>query len=802
MVLLEAAIGLVLILGLILVIYQLHALKRRQPEMMATTQRIRELEDLLGTIPDPLLIIDRDGNCLEEYPASDKTRARSVISQASTEEQDAFQAKLQTAIDQGIRVHQPLHHDGSTLLADIWPLSATGKKPTAAAVCLRDVTDLEHSANQVDTLAARNQAILRSAMDGFFIVGEDYRFLEVNEAFCRMIGYSADELLRMKITELEIKEPARGLGDSSPLRTGLHQFATAHRHRDGHVIRLETSVIVLRDHGQKILVGFARDVTERIRSEEALERLSRQNKLILDSAAEGIYGVDTQGRFTFANPAAARMLERDVNEMIGQMAHELMQHGQGDSRIHGSADCRVCRAMHEDVVQHIGDETFHRRDGGSFPVEFVSSPIREHGELTGTVVVFRDISERRRAEEERCQLEVRFQQTQKLESLGILAGGLAHDFNNLLLSILCNASLATEHLPTESKVRKQLEKILKAGRRASELTRQMLAYSGQASYDVQTLELNELVSEVVDFMHAALPKLVTLHIELEPELPLIKADNAQLQQVIMNLLINAAEAVGDRSGDVTVSTLLFKLGAEQFGHNFVGYDLPPGEYVGLCVRDSGCGMSPETQARIFDPFFTTKSTGRGLGLSALLGIVRAHRGAVRVHSREQHGTRFTVLFPAAADAVHERLPQQPPTTLRADATVLVVDDEEDIRDVVQAVLESRGMRVLLAEDGPQGVACFRDNADDVDVVLLDMTMPGMSGEEVFRQIVAMRPDARVILSSGYSEQESLARLEDGRLAGFVHKPYTAQVLLSQIGAAIQKPAGTGVLVDSKMVNTS
>lgn len=785
MIVLEVVLGVVVLGGFGLVLYKLHGLKREWSNAPVSPSHVREIEDLLATIPDPLVVVDRDGNCLEEYPATSKTRARYILDGASDAERAAFHEQLHKAIEESRRVQQPFHVDDRTLVAEIWPLPASRERTAAAAICLRDVTEQEVSANKLDKLAARNRAILRSAMDGFFVVGEDYRFLEVNDAFCRMTGYSAAELLRMRITDLEVKKPAQGRADASPLRTGLHQFATAHRHRDGRVIRLETSVIVLRDEGKRILVGFARDVTERIRAEETLERLSHRNKLILDSAGEGIYGVDIDGEFTFVNPAAARMLGWDVAELIGGFAHEVVRRGRREAGVRQVEQCPVCRALRDGIVQHGTDEVFVCQDGTRFPVDFVSSPIREHGELTGAVVVFRDISDRKQAEDERRQLEARFQQTQKLESLGMLAGGLAHDFNNLLLSILCNASLATEHLSAGSKVRAQLEKIVKAGRRASELTRQMLAYSGQASYDVHPLTLNELVAEVTDFMHAALPKLVNLQLELEPQLPLIKADNAQIQQVIMNLLINAAEAAGERPGNVIVSTSMYPLGAEQASPPFIGHELPAGEYVCLRVRDTGCGMSPETLARIFDPFFTTKSTGRGLGLSALLGIVRAHHGAVQVVSHEWQGTTFTVLFPPALDAVSPALPQAAPASPRAGSTVLVIDDEEDIRDVVQSVLESRGVRVLLAEDGPQGVEQFRRHAGEIDVVLLDMTMPGMSGDSVYRKIVGIRPDARVILSSGYSKQEAFARLDDAHMAGFVHKPYTAQALIDTIGAAMK-----------------
>jgi PAS domain S-box-containing protein len=770
--------------AVLLSLRELRALRRRSASAGHDRRRVAELEELLAIIPDPLIVLDYEANYLDEYPATNKTRARGILESVSEVERAALREQLRAAIDSQRRQFHRFQLDGRTIMAEILPLRPVPERPAAAAVCLRDITEQQESAARLDRLAARNRAILRSAMDGFFVVDQNQRFLEVNDAFCRMTGYRAAELLGMRITDLEVKEPPQDRATISPLRTGLHQFATAHRHRDGHIIRLETSVIVLRDEDRKILVGFARDVTERLRAEEALERLSHQNKLILDSAAEGIYGVDTSGRCTFANPAAARMLGWEVSDLIGRSSHELVRHGRLTSDVNPDDNCTICSAVRKGAVQHGSNEVFIRKDGSTFPIDFVSAPIREQGRLTGAVVVFRDISERQRAEEERRQLEVRMQQAQKLDSLGMLAGGLAHDFNNLLLSVLCNASVAMERAPANSDLRGHLEKIIKSGQRASELTRQMLAYSGQAAYDVHPLALSELVEEIADLMRAALPKTVNLQLELANDLPMIQADGSQLQQVIMNLLLNAAEAIGHQPGTVVARTELRPRLANELDAAFIGHPLTPGQYVCLEVADTGCGMSTDTLARIFDPFFSTKAKGRGLGLSALLGIVRSHHGAVRVTSTVGRGTTFTILFPPAVGTIRRPVSRLQCTTLPVSSTVLVVDDEEDIREVVQTILESRGARVLTASDGVSGIELFRRHADEINVVLLDMTMPGMGGETVLQRILDIRPDARVILSSGYSEQEALAHLDGHRMAGFVPKPYTAQALIDSIGSAL------------------
>jgi two-component system cell cycle sensor histidine kinase/response regulator CckA len=770
---------------IVLVLLELRRLVRAQHENGLERRQVRQLQEVLSAMPDPVLVLDSKGRCVEGHPAaSDKGPA--LLHELPEPQRAALYERVATAIKQDQACCQRMALDGRSVMAQIVPLVGGGDQ---AAVWLRDFTDQEASTTRAGKLATRNRAILRSAMDGFFVVDESYRFVEVNDSFCRMTGYSSDELLQMKITDLEVKEPANRRADVSPLRTGLHQFATAHRHRDGHIIRLETSVIVLRDDDRKILVGFARDVTDRLRDQERLEQLSRQNKLILDCAAEGIYGVDLEGRISFANPAAARMLGWEVHELIGMCAHELLRHGRAQPAPLLADGCPICEAVRGGIVRQGADALFRRKDGTEFPVDFVSSPIRQHGQLTGAVVVFRDTSERKRAENERRQLEARIQQAQKLESLGMLAGGLAHDFNNLLLSVLCNASLAMECLPQHSDAHGFLDRIVKSGRRASELTRQMLAYAGHARYDVQPLALNPLVEEIADLMRAALPKQVKLDLQLAPDLPLVEGDASQLQQILMNLFMNGSEAIGPQAGTVCARTYLRTMTAAELAGDYIGHGLAPGAYVCLEVTDTGCGMGPAVLARIFDPFFTTKTTGRGLGLSALLGIVRSHHGAVRVSSALGQGTTFTLLFPPAARNASQDTLHQPVTELPAGATVLVIDDEEDIREVVQAVLESRGARVLTAKDGAAGIEQFRRSAGDINVVLLDMTMPGIGGEAVLEEILSIRPSARVLLSSGFGEEQTLSRLRDRRAAGFVPKPYTAQALVDRIGAALNSCDG-------------
>ncbi|MEW6252635.1 MAG: PAS domain S-box protein [Planctomycetota bacterium] len=635
----------------------------------------------------------------------------------------------------------------------------------------------EQRVAELERLAARNAAILQNAMDGFFVLGQDYRFQEVNDAFCRMTGYTTAELQTMKMTDLEVAAPP---GAGAPqLRTGLHHFATAHRHKDGHTIQLESCVIVLRDGTERKLVGFTRDVTERHRAELALRASETKYRNLVESSRDLIWALDAAGNWTFANAAARAIYGCDPDELIGRSVLDFVRPERRAHARQALEQLRAGGARQRFDTEHV------RKDGRTVYLTVDILPVLdERGHVTGFTGTSIDITYRKEAEAERERLEGQLRQSQKLESLGVLAGGVAHDFNNLLVGILGNASLALEQVPPIAPVRRLLERVVRAGRRATELTQRMLAYAGRASCDVKPMDLGPLIREMADFAAAGVPKNVALQVETADNLPLINADSSQVQQIIMNLLINAAEAIGERGGTVQVRTSVECLDAARISAEYAQFDLAPGPHVLMEVRDDGCGMPPETLSRIFDPFFTTKFKGRGLGLSAILGIVRAHHGAITVASAAGVGTTFRVLFPATDGRPAPVTGERHVPILRRGATVLVIDDEEEIRDVVEAVLASRGLTVLCAADGQRGLALFRAHRDAIDAVLLDMNMPGMSGEEVFAALRAEKPDVRVIVSTGYSEQEAALHFADAPLAGFVHKPYTASALVEKIGTAI------------------
>jgi signal transduction histidine kinase len=388
------------------------------------------------------------------------------------------------------------------------------------------------------------------------------------------------------------------------------------------------------------------------------------------------------------------------------------------------------------------------------------------------VAVEREIQE---AEDrrERRNLEEQLRHAQRLESLGVLAGGVAHDFNNILTGILGNASLATEIVPVGNEVRPLLDAVVSAAEHAAVLTRQLLAYAGKGQFVVEPIDLSALVRSTHSLLRMSVSRNIRLRFDLQEGLPKLMADRGQIEQILMNLAINASEALGQvAAGEILISTGFHDLDGGADPKNVAGNGVERGTYVWLSVTDNGPGIAPGVQAKMFDPFFSTKFTGRGLGLSAVLGIVRAHRGALHVDSEAGRGARFTVQFPAtvlaapAASATQARRALEP-----LSGVVLVIDDEEIVRKTASVVLQQHGLSVVLAENGSEGVEVFRRMGERVAAVLLDLTMPVMSGEATLRAIRKIRPEVPVVISSGYSEQDARERLQTSENVRFLQKPY-------------------------------
>ncbi|MDO8544926.1 MAG: CHASE domain-containing protein [Opitutaceae bacterium] len=459
--------------------------------------------------------------------------------------------------------------------------------------------------------------------------------------------------------------------------------------------------------------------------------------------------------------------------------------------LNGTVHFRDC--VHPDDLQRVREATRGAlHDGSDIEVEYrirhrsgeekwVLSRGRGGYSAEGRRDIFEglaiDITAQKNAEAARLGLERKLLEGQKLESLGLLAGGIAHDFNNLLSTILGNATLARLSLPGNSAVEPQLSAIENASLRAAELCRQMLAYAGKGQFVIEPTDLTAMTEELLPLLKISVARQATLTLNLPKDLPAVLADATQLRQIVMNLVLNAADAIGDRGGEIILTAGMMHADHAMLAGCVAGAALPGGDYVYLEVRDTGCGMTPEVMAKIFDPFFTTKFAGRGLGLAAVLGIVRGHKGALRVTSAPGHGSSFRLLLPpVAAVARPLATPAASGGRWRSSASVLVVEDEELVRLVVMDTLKTFGLKPHGAADGAAAVDIFREKSRDFDLVVLDLLMPGLSGEQTLERLRAMRADVPVLLMSGYSEGDILGRVGGaGRLA-FLAKPFTRDAL--------------------------
>lgn len=655
--------------------------------------------------------------------------------------------------------------------------SADGKV-TRLFGSLQDITERK----EIEAALTKNERFLQTIIDTepecIKLLDIDGNLLMMNRAGLAMIDADSFEQVQGQSVCPLITEPYRDAFIALTKQVfqgipGTLEFETIGL--KGRHVWLETHAIPFRNENGEIasLLGITRDVTERKKSVKDLQNSEAKFSAIFHASPDSI-NINRLDDAVFV----------DVNEgftaMLGYSAEDVIGKSSTAMGIWVNVEDRARLAHQLKELGWINNLEAHlRKKDGSLLIALVSSRLIELDGVLCTLNIARDITELRHAEQEKQKHEIQLLHTQKLESLGILAGGIAHDFNNILTSIVGNTELALMQLNPESPALDNLHRIEKSAARATDLARQMLAYSGKGKFVIEPIDINRLVQEMGHMLDVSISKKTLLQYNLAQKLPSIEVDATQIRQIAMNLVINASEAMGGNNGIVAIST-----GCMDCDDNYlkaVTHDknIKAGRYIYLEVADNGCGMDKETLAKVFDPFFTTKFTGRGLGLAAVQGIVRGHKGFIEVCSEPGKGTTFKVFLPASDQVVESEINLIQKDDWMGQGKVLLVDDEEDVRDIGKAMLQMLGFTVITANDGNEAVELFKANSD-IAFVILDLTMPLMDGEQCFYELLRIKSDAKVVMSSGFSEQEVTRKFMGKGLSGFIQKPYKMSAMKETI----------------------
>ncbi|WP_186776452.1 hybrid sensor histidine kinase/response regulator [Rubripirellula reticaptiva] len=682
--------------------------------------------------------------------------------------------------------YRMLAADGRVVwLRDIATVLVEQGVPRLLCGIMVDITEQKRAEASLSTAAELTGSLIRSMQDGFCVLDENGVQSDVNPAFCEMTGFSREELIGLNAPypywppeEYERIQAAL----TETLDGAAAHFELTFMRRNGERFPVIVSPSsVKNDTGETVsYCATVKDITELKRAQwelasttDLLERTSRMAKV-------GGWELDLRTKELFWSTETFRIHEIEptsppsLDQAIAFYAPEARP------IIEAKVKAGIEKGTPWDLELPMSTAT-----GRNIWVRAQASAVEgEDGKVVKLVGTFQDITLRRHAQIEREALAGKMQETQRLESLGVLAGGIAHDFNNLLTAILGNVSVAQLKLPSDSSVQDCLGNINEASLRAADLCKQMLAYSGRGRFEIRTLDLGELVEQTTQMLQISINQKAVLRFHLQPGLPPVDVDPTQIRQVIMNLVINASEAIGETDGVISFSTGATQINRDCADDTLMLPDLPTGDYVCLEVSDSGPGMSEETQARIFDPFFTTKFAGRGLGLAAVQGIVRGHKGAMRVDSKLGYGTSFKLFFPASTGtretAEETEEAQEASPAWQGQGVVLVVDDEEPARNTIARMMPLLGFDYVLAVDGREAITIFRANPAKFAIVLLDLIMPHIDGEQTFNELRQMRPDVPVVIMSGFNAHEALLRFKGKGLASFLQKPFTIATLRTTI----------------------
>ena len=705
--------------------------------------------------------------------------------------QERFE-KLKTSGDSQVLSCRLCHKDGRWKTFEVVACPYRNSEGTPNLIAhVRDISAISQTNLSLREIRERNQMVDEMSRDMVLLItNPDGELIWANSGLMNLWGYTADYFKTRRAFE-EILHPddrervcTTFYAECKEVGASCSYEPYRIRHKDGSYGWYEGGDRVYQtETGEKQILSVVRDVSK---TQSALEELreSEERYRILDGLNHDVIlqHSDMDGRVIWANSS--------LYDVLGYTKEDLPDSDTQFSNVHPD-DREASRAAYEAVYPEAGKIIHYplirckHKDGSWRWLDGIEMVCVNHYGKRYILSASRDVTKQIQAEEDRRILAERTHESQRLESLGIMAGGIAHDFNNLLTPIVGETSLALQNLEPESPLLQPLLKIQKAAHRAAALTNQMLAYSGQNPLQSEPIDLSQLVEEMGELLQSNISGGAVLSYSLAQDLPAIEGDSSQLSQIVMNLISNAKESVADGSGHIVIRTGVMASSEVEREHIVGSSEVRSGRYVFLDVSDDGCGIKAETRLRIFDPFYTTKFTGRGLGLASVVGIVRGHGGLILLESEVGRGTRFQVLLPAAegSNPVQTARPEKP-SPWRSDGTLLVVDDDEGVRELVEITFRRAGFRVLLASDGREGLELFRRHSDEIRAVVLDRTMPTISGDAVFEEIRRTQPGAAIILISGYSEDRAIAQIGK-HLDAFLQKPFEPSVLLDTVRRVVE-----------------
>ncbi len=631
--------------------------------------------------------------------------------------------------------------------------------------------------------------LVENANDLIQIVDPAGRFLYVNKAWKKTLGFTDEDLLNLTIFDIihpDCNLQCHDLLDQVMSGIPLYGIEVQFKTKKGGKIIVEGSCNCRFKDGAPVSTrGIFRDITRRKMAEAALTQLIKRHELILNSVGEGILGVDAQGRLTFVNPVASRLLGYEAKAMLGKPLHKMVHHTDTYGREYNPDDCPIFSTIKNGVVINNKRELFWRKDGSGLPVEFTSTPIVDDGRVTGAVIAFRDVSEIVKAEEERQRMQAQLMQAQKMEAIGTLAAGVAHDFNNLLTAIQGYTEVAMMKLEQDHKAKRDLEYVLTATSKAANLVRQLLLFSRKQPMDTAVVNLNDLIEGLLKMLKRIIGEDVEIVTHMDEELFPMRADPGQIEQIVMNLAVNARDAM-PQGGTLTIEThsvTLTKETAALITH------AKPGMFVRLTISDTGHGMDEETLSHIFEPFFTTKgpTQGTGLGLSVVYGIVNQHGGWINVYSRPGKGTTFRVYFPAEdLEAVPvQRLERQEELPRGDNELVMVVEDDPMVLTIAKEGLTAFGYRVVTASNFAEAKKLVEGGEVEPDLVFSDVVLPDGDGVELASLVLERWPSMRILLASGYTDEKTGVAIAHEFKFPFLKKPYSVADLLHKVKEVLE-----------------